>query len=283
MTILHDHEDFTRRAFLAGTGYALAVSPVTAWAITTSNAGLETADVKVPTGGDVMPAYFARPKRADVYPVVFVIHEIFGVHEYIRDVCRRLADEGYFAIAPDLFFRHGDATKIADRDKLRKDIVDKATLTQEMSDLDALAKWLEGQKAADPKRLAVTGFCWGGNVAWMLASHRHDMKAAVAWYGKLSGEKTLSQPSFPLDVAATLTVPVLGLYGEKDQGIPQDQVLSMRATLAKGKSGSKIIVYPGAEHAFHADYRPSYNEAAAKAGWTELLSWFTANGMGAKK
>lgn len=267
----------TRREFAtitAATGYALAVCPVTALAITTPATDLETADVKIKIGKDELPAYTAYPKKGGALPVVIVVHEIFGVHEYIKDVCRRFANEGYYAIAPDLFFRAGDATKISDIDKLRAEIVSKATQKQVMDDLDAVVGWVGKQKRAKAKALGITGFCWGGNTTWMYAAHNTNVKAGAAWYGRLVGDATPAQPKFPVDIAPTLQVPVLGLYGEKDKGIPLDTVEKMKTELAKGKSGSKFIVYKDAEHAFHADYRPSYQEKGAKEAWGECLTWF---------
>jgi carboxymethylenebutenolidase len=282
MTIIKDGDDTcTRRAFVAATasGYALAVLPITALAIQTPATDLETADVKIALGKETMPGYSARPKKAGAHPVVIVVHEIFGVHEYIKDVCRRLANEGYYAIAPDLYFRQGDATKIEDREKLRKDIVNKVSHPQVLADLDATLAWLAKDTNADTKRAGITGFCWGGNIVWMYAAHNPGLKAGAAWYGRLTGDPSELQPKFPVDVADKLTVPVIGLYGEKDQGIPLEQVDKMKAALAKGKSGSKIVVYAGAEHGFHADYRPSYNEKAAKEAWSEMLTWFKKNNL----
>jgi carboxymethylenebutenolidase len=271
-----------RRTFItatAGAGYALAVSPITASAFTTPSDGLATGDVKIATGKEQLPAYFAHPAGKGDHPVVIVVHEIFGVHEYIRDVCRRLAKEGYFAIAPDLFFRYGDASKVEDMDKLRATIVSKSKQSEVLGDLDAFVAWLGSQKPARAAAVGITGFCWGGNVVWMYAAHNPKLKAGVAWYGRLVGDKTPAQPRFPVDEGASLKVPVLGLYGGKDKGITQESVEQMRKELAKGKTGSKIIVYPDSEHAFHADYRPSYNEKDAKEGWKELLAWYRSHGL----
>jgi carboxymethylenebutenolidase len=277
-----------RRLFVTAataTGYALAVSPVTAWAITTSDKDLVTGDIAVPTGKDgkeTMPGYFARPKKSKTggaHPTVLVIQEIFGLHAYVKDVCRRLAHKGYYSVAPSLYFRYGDATKIEDIPKLRTEIVGKVQQKDVMADLDALAVWLGTVKEANPDKMAITGFCWGGNVVWMYAAHNPKLKAGVAWYGRLAGDKSDASPQYPVDVAPALTVPVLGLYGGKDAGIGPDQIDAMRKALAKGKTDSKIVVYPDAQHGFHADYRPSYNEKAAEAGWQELLDWFKHHGM----
>jgi len=270
--------NLNRREFVyTGVGYALAVSPVTAWAISTPTAGLEAGEVMIPTGRESMPGYYAKPKKPGTCPCVIVIHEIFGVHEYIRDVCRRLANAGYYAVSPYLYFRQGDATKIPDIEQLRTQIISKVSQPQVMTDLDATIAWLKTRKDADAQRTGITGFCWGGNTVWMYAAHNPAVKAGVAWYGRLAGEASANQPKFPIDIAATLKVPVLGLYGEKDHGIPLEQVEKMRAALKKAKSKSEIIVYPGAEHGFHADYRPSYNEKSAADGWQKLLSWFAEN------
>lgn len=273
-------DPLSRRMFMAlSAGYGLAVCPVTAWAINTPPKGLDEGDVKIPVGKDQMPAYFAKPKAPGKHPLVVVVHEIFGVHEYIRDVCRRLAHEGYAAIAPYFYFREGDVSQLTDIRQIISSVVSKVPQKQVLSDVDATLAWFGKQAGVDGSRAGITGFCWGGNVTWMYAHHNPTLKAGVAWYGKLDGERTALQPKFPIDIAASLTVPVLGLYGGKDKGIPLKDVEAMRQALAKGKSGSKFIIYPDAEHAFHADYRPSYDEQAAKAGWKELLSWFKRQGM----
>lgn len=264
----------------ATAGYALAVCPVTALAISTSGADLVASDVIIPTGKDSMPAFVARPKKSGKYPVVIVIHEIFGIHEYIRDVCRRLAKVGYVAVSPYLYFRQGDATKIEVIDKLIKDIVSKVPQQQVFADIDATLEWIAKDKYCNPKAVGMTGFCWGGGTTWMACANSTKIKAGVAWYGRLTGEVSPMQAKFPVDIAGELKAPVLGLYGEKDKGIPQEQVEKMKHALLKAKSPSKIIVYPNAEHGFHADYRPSYNESAAKQGWGEMLRWFKENHVG---
>lgn len=270
----------SRRGFCTtAAGYALAVSPVTAWAVTTPATDLEVQDVKINVGKLEMPAYVARPKKAGKYPVVIVIHEIFGVHEYIKDVVRRFANAGFYAVAPYLYFRQGDATKIEDIPKLRSEIIDKVVQAEVISDLDATVKWLNDQKAADASKIGITGFCWGGSVTWVYSQHNPKLKAGVAWYGKLVGEPTANVKIFPVEGAAKQTVPVLGLYGGKDKGIPLDTVEKMRAELKKGKSGSEIVVYDNADHGFHADYRPMYDEKAAKEAWDKALAWFKAHGM----
>ncbi len=270
----------TRRGLLyTAAGYALATHPITAWAITTPDTNLETADVKIKVGKEEMPAYVARPKKAGKFPVVIVVQEIFGLHEYIRDVVRRFADAGYYAVAPSLYFRQGDATKIADIQELRTKIVDKVEQSVVMTDLDTVYAWLKDQKGADGDKVGITGFCWGGNVTWMYSQRNTKLKAGVAWYGRLVGEPSATVKHFPVEGAAAQTVPVLGLYGAKDKGIPLESVEKMRAELKKGKSGSDIVVYPDSDHGFHADYRPMYNEKDAKDAWDKALKWFKDHGL----
>ncbi len=275
-----NNDQLTRREFISGgIGYAAAVSPITAWAIQTSTESIEGGDIEIPVGAEKMPGYWAMPKGKGPFPTVLVVQEIFGIHEYIKDVCRRLAKEGYVAVAPSLYFRHGDATKIPDIDTLRKTIVSKVSLPKVMTDLDATVKWLSANKRTDTKRLAITGFCWGGTVTWLYAAHNPSVKAGAAWYGKLTGDKSELIPTFPQDTASTLKVPVLGLYGEKDSGIPLDSVEKMTAALKKAGNPSEIHVFPGAQHGFHADYRPSYNAEAAQKAWGMTLAWFKKYGV----
>jgi carboxymethylenebutenolidase len=280
----------TRRELIAGalgTGFALAVRPVSADTITTGSDGLDVLDVRIPTSAGDIPAYRAMPARtnkgkAKNPPVVLVVHEIFGVHEHIRDVCRRLAKKGYFAVAPDLFVRQGDVTKQSGIDSIRP-IVDKVPDAQVMTDLDATVAWAKSTGAADTEKLGMTGFCWGGRTTWLYAVHNPKLKAGVAWYGRLVGDKNEFRPRQPVDVAGELQAPVLGLYGEKDQGIPLDTVETMKKALAGGSSAakrSKFQLYPKAGHAFLADYRPSYEPESAADGWRRMLAWFKANGVG---
>jgi len=210
--------------------------------------------------------------------VVLVVSEIFGLHEHIADVARRFAKAGYLALAPDLFVRQGNAAAYSDIEELRKDIINKTPDAQVIGDLDACVAWAL-KNGGDAGRLGITGFCWGGRITWLYCAHNPKLRAGVAWYGKLIGNKTPLMPSYPLDIAASLRVPVLGLYGGKDNGIPLDTVEQMKTALAKGKNGSDIVVYPDAGHAFHADYRPSYVEADAKDGWKRCLAWFKAHGV----
>lgn len=270
----------TRREFIVtGLGYAAAVSPITAWAVSTPQEGLTAGDTEIPVGKEKMPAYLAMPNAKGPFPCVIVIQEIFGIHEYIKDVCRRFAKEGYLAVAPSLYFRQGDATKITEIPKILSDIVSKVKQAQVMTDLDAVEVWLVKNAQADVRRLGVTGFCWGGNATWMYCNHNPRVKAGVAWYGRVTGDKSETNPKYPVEIAPELKVPVLGLYGEKDNGIPLESLDKMKEALKKGKSHSEIVVFPGAEHGFHADYRPSYNERAAKEGWQKALAWFKKNGV----
>lgn len=275
--------DPPRRDFIKGalaTGFALAVQPVTA-SIITDTLSLDTGLAGIALDDGILPAYFARPTgQADALPIVLVVQEIFGVHEHIRDICRRLAKRGYLAIAPELYFRQGNPAEASDIATIISTIVSKVADQQVMQDLDATLAWA-GLHGGDVKRTAITGFCWGGRITWLYASHNPDLKAGIAWYGKLVGEHGTLTPSQPVDIATTLKVPVLGLYGGQDGNIPQDSVNSMRSALQQGSSASQIVVYPQAGHAFNADYRPSYNAAAAQDGWQRMLTWLDSHGMAA--
>jgi carboxymethylenebutenolidase len=260
------------------TGFALAVQPVAAeTTITTDTTGLEAGEVQIPTADRAIPAYRATPKDGGPFPVVLVVQEIFGVHEHIKDVCRRLAKAGYFAIAPELYVRQGDVSKLKNIDEIRP-IVAKVPDAQVMSDLDATVAYA-GASGGNTDKLGITGFCWGGRIVWLYAAHNPKLKAGVAWYGRLVGEPTELTPKNPVDVAADLKVPVLGLYGGADQGIPLDTVEAMRAACAKAGKTCEIVVFEGAPHAFHADYRPSYRAEPAKEGWAKLLAWFKQYGV----
>lgn len=273
-----------RRGFvttLAAAGFALAVQPVQAsTAISTDATGLSTGDATIAVEGGALPVYFARPASGSNLPVVLVVQEIFGVHEHIKDVCRRFAKEGYCAIAPELYARQGDVSKFTDYREIFAQVVSKVPDTQVMSDLDAAIEWAAKAGSGDPARVAVTGFCWGGRITWLYAAHNPRLKAGVAWYGRLVGQPTDLQPQYPLDVAAQLKAPVLGLYGDKDQGIPLEDVEKMRAALAAAKQPSEIVVFPEAPHGFHADYRPSYRADAARDAWARCLAWFRRHGVG---
>lgn len=282
MTDVMDRISMNRRGFAMtglATGFALAAQPVSATAITTDASGLEAGEVKISVPDGQMPAYRAMPAKGTKLGTILVIHEIFGVHEWIKDVCRRFAKAGYLAVSPDLYARYGDATKVADIKTLIETIVRKAGDDVVLSDLDATAKWAAGN-GGDPARLGVTGFCWGGRGTWMYTAHNKDVKAGVAWYGSMAKRATDPRTVHPVDVADKIKGRVLGLYGELDKGIPVTEVDEMRAALkATGDTKSEIIVYPGADHGFLADYRPSYNEAAAKQAWPRALDWFKAHGV----
>ena len=277
---------FTRRGFIVtalGAGFALAVQPVKAQtAISTGTQGLIAGEVKVKVSDGKMVAYRAQPASGSNFPVILVVSEIFGVHEYIADVCRRLAKLGYLAIAPELFARHGDPRKLTNIQDILTTIVGKVPDAQAMSDLDACVAWAK-VSGGDTARLGITGFCWGGRITWLYAAHNPRVKAGVAWYGRLVGSATPLTPRHPVDVAGALHGPVLGLYGEKDTGIPLDTVDRMKAALAAGSAAAKkseFVIYPDAPHAFHADYRPSFRKEAADDGWRRCLEWFKAQGAG---
>jgi carboxymethylenebutenolidase len=278
-------QDFTRRSFVQtaiGSGFAAAVLPVVAQnVITTPSDGLTVGEVTIEVNGFKMPAYRAAPAGGKNLPVVLVISEIFGVHEHIADVAKRFARLGYLAIAPELFVRQGDAGSYGEVAKLMSEVISKVPDAQVMGDLDATVAWA-ARNGGDPARLAVTGFCWGGRITWLYAAHNPQVKAGVAWYGRLVGDATALAPRHPVDLAGELKAPVLGLYGEKDGGIPLDTVEKMKTALAAGSVAAKrseFVVYPDAPHAFHADYRPSYRAAAAQDGWARCLAWFKAQGL----
>jgi carboxymethylenebutenolidase len=276
---------FSRRAFVrtsVGSGFAAAVLPVCAQTvIKTDTAGLTAGEVTIPVGSFKMPAYRAAPAGKVNAPVVLVVSEIFGVHEYVADVARRFAKAGYCAVAPELFVRQGDAGSYGEIAKLVAEVVSKVPDSQVMGDLDATAAWAKAQ-GADTSKLAVTGFCWGGRITWLYAAHNPAIKAGVAWYGRLVGAGNPLQPTHPVELAGKLNGPVLGLYGGADQGIPVDTVDKMKAALAAGSAAAKkseFMVYPEAPHGFHADYRPTYRKEAAEDGWKRCVAWFRANGV----
>lgn len=274
-------KEITRRQFIAtatlATGFALAVQPVSAKVITTDSNGLVAGAVKIPVKDGEIPAYRAMPATSGNFPIVLVIQEIFGVHEHIQDVCRRFAKLGYVAVAPELFVRQGDVSKLSTIEEIRP-IVAKVPDAQVLSDLDATVDWAVKSAKGNSNKLGITGFCWGGRITWLYAAHNPQVKAGVAWYGRLVGDVTELTPKHPVDIASTLKVPVLGLYGGKDTGIPLDTVKQMRLRLKSSSSKSEIIVYPDAPHAFFADYRPSYRESDAKQGWQRLQAWFKQHG-----
>ena len=264
-----------------GVGYAASAMPIMAQtAIKTSSEGLKTGEITYEVNGFKVPAYYAMPAGKTNCPVVLVVQEIFGVHEYIADTCRRFAKAGYLAIASELFARQGDPTKYGEMAKLIAEVVNKVPDAQVMADLDGAVKWA-GANGGDVSKVAVTGFCWGGRITWLYASQA-PIKAGVAWYGRLVGAPNDLQPKHPVDVAANLRAPVLGLYGEKDTGIALDTVEKMKAALATGSvaaKASQFVIYPDAPHAFHADYRPSFRKEAAEDGFKRALEWFKQNGV----
>jgi carboxymethylenebutenolidase len=278
-------EEISRRDLLVtslATGFALSVDPAAAQppvttTSTTDTKGITAGEVKIKAAdGLEIPAYRALPEAGDKFPVVLVVQEIFGVHEHIKDVCRRFAKLGAFAIAPELYARQGSVA-----DKPMNEIfpvVQKVPDKQVMSDLDAAVAYAKGTGKADVAKLGVTGFCWGGRIVWLYAAHNPALKAGVAWYGRLEGNGTELQPKYPIEVVKDLKAPVLGLYGGKDRGIPVASVEKMNAALKDAGSKSYIKLYPDADHGFHADYRPSYNKEAATDGWTLLQEWFKKNG-----
>ena len=273
--------DFSRRDFVVtslAAGFALAVQPVSAETITTNTDGLTAGEVKIPTKDGDMPGYRAMPSSGGPFPMVLVVQEIFGVHEHIKDICRRLAKLGYLAVAPELYARQGDVSKLSDFQEILK-IVRTVPDVQVMSDLDATVEWAKKSGKANTAKLAITGFCWGGRIVWLYSAHSKDVKAGAAWYGRLVTDKDELHPKNPIDVVIDLNAPVLGLYGGADQGIPVSTVETMRAALKEAKKPSEIIVYPDTPHGFYADYRPSYRKEQADEAWKKMLDWFKKNGV----
>ena len=275
----------TRRTALKaalGVGYAAAAAPLMAQtAVKTSADGLNVGEVMIDVNGFKMPAYRAAPAGKTGLPVVLVLSEIFGVHEYIADTARRFAKAGYLAIAPELFVRQGDAQSYGEMAKLMAEVISKVPDAQVLGDLDAAVKWA-AVNGGDTSKLGVTGFCWGGRQVWLYSAHNPAVKAGVAWYGRLVGDATALTPRHPVDVAARLNGPVLGLYGGADTGIPLDTVDKMKAALATGNAAAKastFVVYPDAPHAFHADYRPSFRKEPAEDGWKRAVAWFKQHGV----
>jgi carboxymethylenebutenolidase len=273
----------SRRTFVGAslaTGFALSVRPALGQSvIQTAADGLVAGDIAIKASDGVpVKAYWVQPAGKGPFPTVLVVQEIFGLHEYVRDTCRRLARQGYQAIAPNLFQRQGDPSRVASVAEILATIVGRVPDAQVMRDLDACAEWAVAN-GGDPARLGITGFCWGGRISWLYAAHNTDLKAAVAWYGRLTGTASEMTPKHPMDLVGALHAPVLGLYGGKDQGIPVSDVDDMREDLAKAGKKAELVVYPDAGHAFHADYRPSYRADDAADGWKRMLAWFRANGV----
>jgi carboxymethylenebutenolidase len=273
---------WSRRGFVMtslATGFALSVQPVSAEAIHTDTTGLDAGEVKVPVADGSIPAYRAMPDKGGPFPTVLVVQEVFGVHEHIKDLCRRLAKLGYFAIAPELYARQGDPAKYTDIPTLISEVVNKVPTDQVMSDLDATEAYAKSTGKADTSKLAVTGFCWGGFATWMYAAHNPDLKAAVAWYGP---DRKTSEivPKNPVDIAGSVKCPVLALHGGQDQSIPQDTVEKRQAACKAAGKSCEVKVYPDAPHGFNADYRPSYRPDDAKDAWGRMLAWFKEHGVG---
>lgn len=267
-----------------GTTFALSVQPIQAQTmITTPADGLTAGVVKVKTkDGKEMDAYRAMPASGQGFGTILVVQEIFGVHAHIADLCRRFAKAGYYAIAPELYFRQGDAKAVSDMQALLREIVSKVPDEQVMNDLDATAAFAKGEGKADTAKLGITGFCWGGRIVWLYAAHSAALKAGVAWYGRVVGDSTPNTPKHPVDIAKDLKAPVLGLYGGADTGIPNDTVDKMRAALKAGSPAaqkSQIDTYPDTPHGFNADYRPSFRKEQAEDAWKKALAWFKANGV----
>ena len=281
LTRLEPKFDFSRREFVVtslAAGFAMAAQPVSAQTIRTDDAGLEAGEVKIPVAGGTVPAYRAMPADGKNLPMILVVQEIFGVHEHIKDICRRLAKLGYFAVATEMYARQGDVSNLTNFQDILK-IVSKVPDAQVMSDLDATVAWARSTGKADVARLGITGFCWGGRIVWLYSAHNPNLKAGVAWYGRLVGQADELHPKHPVDVAASISAPILGLYGAADQGIPVDTVEKMREAMKAAGKTAEIIVYPDTPHAFLADYRPSYRKEQAEDGWKRMLDWFKKNGV----
>jgi carboxymethylenebutenolidase len=279
---LPEDQPESRREFLVkklAVGFALAVQPICAQtAIATNATGLVAGEVKIPVKDGVIPGYRACPAKGRGFPIVLVVQEIFGVHEHIKDLCRRLAHSGYCAVAPELFARQGDVSKMTDVNEIVAKVVSKVPDSEVMSDLDSTANWAAKTSHADIARIAIAGFCWGGRIAWLYASYNPKLKAAAAWYGRVEGDKNEMTPKNPLDLAGAFRAPVIGFYGGKDTSIPEESVEKMRASLKVVGDPSEIIVYPDAQHGFNADYRPSYNKEAAEDAWKKMIAWFKKYG-----
>ncbi len=273
---------WTRRGFVMtslATGFALSAQPISAETIHTDASGLEAGEVKIPVSDGSIPGYRAMPNNGGPFPTVLVVQEIFGVHEHIKDICRRLAKLGYFAIAPELYARQGNPAEISDIKELVAKIVAKVPDAEVMSDLDAAVAYAKATGKADTAKLAVTGFCWGGRITWLYAAHNPDLKAAVAWY---SSDRPVDElhPKNPGDIAADLKAPVLALYGGADKSLPTEKIEKREAACKSAGKTCESVVYPDAPHGFNADYRPSYRADAAKDGWAKMLAWFKKNGVG---
>ena len=272
---------FSRRTFIVGSlaaGFALAVLPVSAETITTDANGLSVGEVKIPVKDGSIPGYRAMPDTSGPFPTILVVQEVFGVHEHIKDICRRLAKAGYFAVAPALYAREGDVARMSDMKQVMQ-VVAKVPEPQVASDLDATVAWAKSTGKADTSKLGITGFCWGGRQVWLYAAHNPDVKAGVSWYGVLQRPKSDMTPDNPIDLVQRINPPILGLYGGADPGIPIAQIDALRVALKAAGKPSELIVYPDTPHGFNADYRPSYRPQQAKDGWKRLLAWFKQHGV----
>jgi carboxymethylenebutenolidase len=279
--IYNPPSQFSRRAFIVGSlaaGFALAVLPVSAETITTDANGLTVGEVKIPVKDGTIPGYRAMPDTGGPFPAILVVQEVFGVHEHIKDICRRFAKAGYFAVAPALYAREGDVVGMSDTKQIMQ-VVAKVPEPQVASDLDATAAWAKSTGKADTSKLGITGFCWGGRQVWLYAAHNPDVKAGVSWYGVLQRPKTAITPDNPIDLVNRINPPILGLYGGADPGIPIAQIDALRAALKAAGRPSEIVVYPDTPHGFNADYRPSYRPQQAKDGWKRMLAWFKQHGV----
>jgi carboxymethylenebutenolidase len=280
----HPDSAMKRRGFIItslASGFALAVSPVGAQTITTDSEGITAGPVTIPVSDGQIPAYRAQPVGKTGLPTILVVQEIFGVHEHIKDLCRRLAKAGYLAIAPALYARQGDPANVASIPVLMDTIVNKVPDDEVMSDLDSTVTWAAANNG-NTNKLAITGFCWGGRQTWLYCAHSSQVKCGAAWYGPLNTKSPPLQPHSVIEIAAELKAPVLGQYGGLDQGITADHVASMIKALTAASAPanmSELIVYPDAQHGFNADYRPSYNKADAQIGWQRMLAWFAKNGV----
>jgi carboxymethylenebutenolidase len=281
LTSLLPPASLTRRGFVVtslAAGFALATQPVSAATIVTDSNGLTVGEVKIPVSDGEIPGYRAMPAEGGPFATVLVVQEVFGVHEHIRDICRRLAKAGYFAVAPSLYARQGDVTQMSNMDDVMK-VVAKVPEAEVASDLDATLAWAQATGKADTAKLGITGFCWGGRQVWLYCAHNPKVKAGVAWYGALERPKSEMTPLNPIDVVPQLKVPVLGLYGGADGGIPMTQIQAMQDALKAAGSPSEIVVYPDTPHGFNADYRASYRPEQAKDGWKRQLAWFKDHGV----
>ncbi len=277
--------EITRRDFVKATvqttlaaGFALAVQPVSAQTIHTPDTGLTVGEVQIPTADGKIPAYYAMPAGGKNLPTILVVQEIFGVHEHIKDVCRRFAKQGYLAVAPSLFARQGDVSQVASIDQIMP-IVKKVPDAQVMTDLDSTVAWAKNSGHANTAKLGITGFCWGGRIVWLYAEHNPSVKAGVAWYGRVTGDTDPLHPKNPIDLAGELHAPVLGLYGGQDNGITQESLAQMQVALKAAHKTAQIVVYPDAGHGFHADYRPSYNKKDAADGDAKMYAWLKSHGV----